>query len=598
MRKLSVFLVGLTIILLPSFVFAGFDQNKVIDDDAFTNWGSMNGQQIQDFLNSKGSVLTNFKEGGRSAASIIYDAAKEHRINPQVLLATLQKEQSLITTGTSYDTNADSSGKLRKAMGYACPDSGGCDSRYAGFTNQVDGAAFQFRFNFDGSTTRRFSDYQVNQTMSFDGTPVVLLNQATASLYRYTPHISGNRSFYTIYFTYFLEYSSKYAWQNSYPTLAPGDSYQFRLNFENIGNKVWDRSIVKLGTDRPRDRVSRFLRENKLNGDETMWSSANRVAMRQQSVPVGGVGSFDFYMTVPNNLGAGTYREYFRPVAEGVQWMDDEQVYWDVIVANHEAGWAGQNFGRKRVEPGESVLLEVGLRNTGQTTWRRDGNTPVRLGTSRNQDRLPAFIREDLQGGNASGWTNPNRITMVESEVAPGSIGNFKFWYTIPASAKPGLYREYFQPVHENVRWMNDLGIFFELEVGSQRAAWAGQSGYPTLSKNESAEFWVSFRNEGKTTWTKNGNTPMRLGTQRAQDRMPLFIREDVQGRNPSGWLQQNRIEMIQDSVAPGETGTFKFWYTVPGDKAPGTYREYFGLVQENYAWLPDTGVYWDIVVR
>ncbi len=558
----------------------------------------MSAVKIQQFLDDRRSVLATYTEGGRSAAGIIYDAAQANGINPQVLLATLQKEQSLLTTGTSYNTSTDSDGKLRKAMGYACPDSSGCDSRYAGFTNQVDGAAFQLRFNFDGSTTRRFTDYQLGQTMTFDGVAVYLANRATASLYRYTPHISGNRSFYNVFFTYFLDYSSHWAGQNSFPTLAPGDSYKFNVKFDNIGNKTWERGTVKLGTDRPRDRVSRFFRENRLNGDETMWSSANRIALKEQSVGVGGTGSFDFYLTVPETLAAGTYREYFRPLAEGAQWLDDDQVYWDVTVANHEAAWAGQNFGSKQVEPGESIQLEVKLRNSGQTTWRRDGQTPVRLGTSRAKDRLPAFIREDTSGGNPSGWTNPNRIGMVESTVAPGEIGTFRFWYTVPTSVKPGSYREYFQPVHENVRWMNDLGIYFDINVSSQKAAWAGQSGNPTLQKNESAKFTVNFRNTGTTTWQKNGATPMRLGTLRAQDRVPAFIRDDVPGRNTSGWLKENRVEMVQDTVAPGETGTFNFWYTVPSDKAAGTYKEYFGLVQDNYVWLPDLGVFWEITVR
>lgn len=596
MKRVAI-LVGLVILLAPSFASAGFDQTKVIEDDAFTNTSSMSAVKIQQFLDDRKSVLAKFVEGGRSAAGIISDATQGNGINPQVLLATLQKEQSLLTTGTSYDTAADPDGKLRKAMGYGCPDSGGCDPRYAGFTNQVDGAAFQFRFNFDGSTTKRFTDYQVGQTMTFDGVAVYLSNRATAALYRYTPHISGNRSFYNSYFTYFLEYASHWAAQNSYPTLAPGDSYKFSLKFENTGNKSWERGVVKLGTDRPRDRVSRFFLENRLNSEETMWSSDKRVALKEQSVPAGGIGSFEFYMTVPPTLESGLYREYFRPVAEGLQWLDDDQTYWDITVVQHKAAWAGQNFGTKQVEPGESFQLEVKLRNTGSTSWRRDGQTPVRLGTSRTKDRVPAFNREDTANRNPSGWVNPNRIQLVESTVAPGEIGTFIFWYTVPSSLAPGLYREYFQPVHENVRWLDDLGIYFDITVGTQKAAWDSQSGYVTAKQNESAQFTVRFRNTGSTTWQKNGATPMRLGTRRAQDRIPAYIREDVPGRSPSGWTNPNRITMVEESVAPGGIGTFAFWYTIPGDKAAGTQREYFGLVQDNYAWLPDLGVYWDITV-
>jgi hypothetical protein len=594
--------IGLVAILVatlaPLGAAAGFDQSRVIDDEAFTNTGAMSGVAIQNFLGARNSVLAGYQENGRSAASIISDASNAHRINPQVILATLQKEQGLLTL-TSYDTAADPSSKLRKAAGYACPDSGNCDSKYAGFTNQVDGLAFQLRYNFDGSRTKKFTDYQVGQTMTFDGTALVLNNQATASLYRYTPHVSGNRSFYNTFFTYFLEYSADFAAQNSYPVIAPGDSFKLSLKLQNVGNKSWARDIVKLGTDAPKDRISRFLRENRTgNGEPTQWNSDKRVSLSDGPVVPGGFGSFDFYMTAPADMKSGTYREYFRPIAEGVQWMDDRGIYWDVKVVNHEAQWAGQNFGQKTVEPGQSFMMEVHLRNSGQTTWKNYGDNPVRLATSRSNDRIPAFTREDRQNFNPSGWVAANRIALVETTVAPGEIGTFRFWYTVPGDMKAGTYREYFQPVHQGVGFMNDLGLYFDITVGPQQAKFLSQSGYPTLSRGESAQFTVNFENTGTTTWKKSGDLPMRLGTLRATDHTPGFIRDDTVNRNPSGWISPNRVEMVQNEVAPGQTGTFKFWMTVPGDKPAGTYREYFGLTQDGYGYLQDNGLYWDITVR
>ncbi len=598
MKRLIILVsIGLAVIA-PAIARADFNQNEIIEDDAFTNTDAMSAPKIQQFLDDQHSVLAKFSENNNSAAGIISSAANANRINPEVLLATLQKEQGLIGL-TSYDTAKDPSSRLKNAMGYACPDSGGCDPKYAGFTNQVNGAAFQLRYNFDGSANKKFTDYQVGQTMSFDGTPVLINNRATASLYRYTPHISGNKSFYNSYFSYFTLYASHWAGQNSYPVLAPGDSYQFRLSYQNTGNTAWTQSAVHLGTDRPLDRISKFLRENHLdNSDQTMWSSANRIAMSQSSVAPGAVADFQYYMTVPNSMPTGTYKEYFRPVVDGVQWLDDDQTFFNVTVANHQAAWAGQNFGSKTVEPGQSFMMEVKLRNSGQTTWRNDGPAPVRLGTSRSQDRIPAFIREDAVNHNPSGWTSPSRIGMLESTVAPGATGTFDFWYTVPTNLKPGLYREYFQPIQENVRWMNDLGVYFDITVSPQRAAWAGQSSNVSLSKGQSAQFTVHFRNTGTTTWTKTGTGAMQLGTARSQDRVPGFDRDDAVNHSPSGWLSPTRVSMVEDSVAPGDTGTFTFWYTVPGDKKAGLYHEYFGLVQNGYAWLPDQGVFWDITVQ
>lgn len=596
--RLSVGLLLVALVLFPVTTQAAFDQNQVVDDDAFTNSASMTVAQIQNFFDTRKSVLAGFSEGGRSAAQIIFDAAKANNVNPQILIATLQREQSLVTTTASYNTATDSDGKLRKSMGYACPDSGGCDAKYAGFTKQVDGTAYQYRYNFDGSKTNKFTDYQLNQTMTFDGIAVTLRNQATASIYRYTPHVAGAKSLYNFFFSYFLEYSSDFASQNSYPFLAPGDSYKFQVSFANIGNRSWNRGTVYLGTDRDRDRISVFNLDNRINKEDTMWTTANRVSLKEQTVPIGGVGTFEFYMSAATNMAPGTYREYFRPLAEGIQWMDDDRVYWDVTVENHKAEWAGQSMSSEKLEPGQSVQLEVRLRNAGRTTWRRDIASPVRLATSRERDRVPLFIREDKAGGNPSGWVNPNRIQMVEGVVAPGETGTFRFWYTVPETLAAGTYREYFQPVHETVGWMQDLGIYFDLVVGPQKASFVSQSAYPTLAKGESAMLSVKFRNDGTTSWKKGGSTPMRLSTVRPNDRTIGFIRDDVPGRNPSGWVTPNRIELVESEVKPGENGTFNFWITVPGDKSPGTYREHFGLVQENYRFLPDIGLYWDITVK
>lgn len=599
---LSAVVVGLIAVLLatiaPFHAQAGFDQSRVIEDEAFTNSGILSGAGIQSFLTTRGSVLAGFQEGGRSAAAIIADASNAHKINPQVILATLQKEQSLLTL-TSYDTAADPAGRLRKAAGYACPDSGSCDPKYAGFTAQVDGLAFQLRYNFDGSTTKKFTDYQVGQTMTFDGTAVYIGNKASASLYRYTPHISGNRSFYNSFFTYFLEYASDFASQNGYPVVAPGDSFKLSLKLLNAGNKSWSNDIVRLGTNSPKDRSVPFWLENRTgDGAPTQWNSDKRVSLIDRSVAPGAIGTFDFYMTVPTNMKTGTYREAFRPVADGITWMDDEGVYWDVKVVNHHAAWGGQNFGKKTVEAGESFMLELRLRNSGETTWKNSGENPVRLMTSRAIDRTPVFTHEDRQNFNPSGWVSNSRISMVEPTIGPGETGTFRFWYTVPTGVKPGTYREYFQPVHQGIGPMEDLGIYFEIVVEPQHATYVSQSTYPTLSRGESAQFSVSFLNSGTSTWKKTGDTPMRLGTLRKTDREPAFIREDQVNRNPSGWVTNNRVAMVQDSVAPGQTGTFTFWYTVPADKPAGTYREHFGLTQDNYGFLPDNGLYWDITVR
>lgn len=458
-----------------------FDQNNLISDGEFTNIETMTTEEVQDFLTRKGSFLKDFSENGRSAAQIIAEAARgggeasgkygdidiTRTVNPKVILVTLQKEQSLISK-TSQDDDA-----LRKAMGYACPDSGGCNSKYAGFTKQVENGAWQLRYNYERAT-KGYSDYQVGQTQTFSdfngSHTVTFANKATAALYRYTPHVyNGNYNFFNLYFnTYNFEtpeYAARFAGQNGHPTLDIGQSYNFRVYLTNTGNATWTRDKVHLGTERGKDRVPDFTREDKVNNNPSGWSVPNRVVMEQASVSPGETAIFSFWYTVPASKGSGTYREYFRPVAEGITWMNDLGIYWEIKIPDlgeqYKAEWVEQNP-YPTLSPGQSYRFTVSLRNVGTRTWTKD---MVYLGTDRDKDRVPIFTREDQVSNNPSGWSAPNRVVMEQHGVAPAGIATFSFWYTVPADWGPGTYREYFRPVADGITWMNDMGIYWDIIV-------------------------------------------------------------------------------------------------------------------------------------
>ena len=348
-RILGVAVLAVAVFVIPGRVSASFNSSTLIPDGTFININRLDAGGIQRFLESKNSYLKNFSEGGRSAAQIIYDAShgvgdasgsingitinrSTGTVNPQVLLVTLQKEQSLISK-TTRDDNA-----LNKAMGYACPDSGGCNSRYAGFTKQVENAAWQFRYNYERAQGHGYSDYQVGQSFCFDdynGTHCGKFNnRATSSLYRYTPHVyNGNYNFWNLFFNTYdfenLEYSHTYVTQtNRAPTLARGASTKFTLTVKNTGTSTWRRGVVNLGTARGLDRVSAFTREG---SGPSGWSAANRVVMKQSSVAPGANATFEFYLK-NDGLSPGTYREYFRLVADGITWMEDYGIYWEITV--------------------------------------------------------------------------------------------------------------------------------------------------------------------------------------------------------------------------------------------------------------------------
>lgn len=620
-RKILILVIGI-LIFLPIFDVnknrvqaEDFYVNNLINDGTFINTGAMDTGAIQRFLESKGSYLKDYSDGGRSAAQIIYDAAHGHgdasgsingidintstgTVNPQVILVTLQKEQSLISRTTHQDW------AMLASMGYACypgvnndNNSNGCNDSYEGFTKQVENGAWQLRYNYERAQGHGFGDYQVGQDFCFDdwnGTHCGRFdNRATASLYRYTPHVyNGNYNFWNLFFNTYQfttpDYSNNWNGQNGPAQLWPSEAYQFEVTFKNTGKETWQKGRVFLGTSHDRDRISRFIREG--NGPSG-WISPNRISMVEDSVAPGGTATFRFWMTAPNDIVAGTYREYFQLVAEGITWMEDRNVYWDVRIKNqsekYHYEWVSQN-GNPTLQPGQGYNYVVNVRNTGTITWNKG---TVNLGTDRPRDHSPNFVRADLADpyGHPSNWISPNRVQMSQNSVPPGETATFSFWMSAPYNLSAGTYREHFRLVADSIGWMEDYGIYWDIKVNHPHAQWVAQSAYPSLHAGEKTAVWIEFKNTGETTWSKFWPTPINLGTDRPRDRVSRFTYSD--------WGSSNRISLDQVSVSPGSTGRFSFFINVPPGTPPGVYREYFRPVCDNVGWLEDYGAYFDVTV-
>ena len=131
--------------------------------------------------------------GGLSTAQIIWNVSKEFGINPQVMLVILKKEQ-----GSLFTDSWPLKSQFKYAMGFACPDNGpgntaNCSSEYAGLYNQLRMAARQLRLYANRPNEYRYkagrTNYiQYNPDAACGGSWVYIENQATASLYNYTPY--------------------------------------------------------------------------------------------------------------------------------------------------------------------------------------------------------------------------------------------------------------------------------------------------------------------------------------------------------------------------------------------------------------------------
>jgi len=214
-----------------------YNPNNILRDDILINTGTMSAQDVQNFLNNQGSCLAsvspaNLGSGNtQTAAQIIASAANTYGVNPQVILTTLQKEQSLITQNCSQlDNQMVLSGSapftyLNTAMGYDVPDVlgvgtclytfvaqlTGANCTTSGGTNHYAGAPASMRTNFDsnavgpGGTSPFPQSFTVQQYSDQPGTITVSpVSKATSLLYRYTPYAYyGNYNFYTIFQKFF-----------------------------------------------------------------------------------------------------------------------------------------------------------------------------------------------------------------------------------------------------------------------------------------------------------------------------------------------------------------------------------------------------------
>lgn len=296
----------------------GFDPGYIISDELFYDGDGMSVTEIQNFLDARVTRCTlgdPGREKGKStewngptflaqeclkdarfdtttrasdgycdayrgaqnetAAQIIAKVAKACGISPQVILITLEKEQSLVTddwpTVKMFDI----------AMGFACPDTGpnntaNCDAAYFGFYNQVYWGARQFQVYKANPNRYNYKAHQNNSILyhpnqSCGRSTVYIENWATAALYIYTPYRPnasalaagwgtgdscasyGNRNFYNFYkswfgqpnvkhnvYSAFVDRASSFKWiPSSDPVVGNGGVYQEFAGGETNGGVIF-----------------------------------------------------------------------------------------------------------------------------------------------------------------------------------------------------------------------------------------------------------------------------------------------------------------------------------------------------------------------
>ena len=154
--------------------------NNITSDEFFTNKDYLTKEQIQHIFDEYDSCLKD-----TNIAEIISKTAKENNINPIYLIATLQREQGLVSKKSATKKELD------YAMGYGCPDKGEW-IKSKGLEFQIKKAAKCYK--------KHFNRFQLGETIEINyGTKIEPIENATESaILHYTPHDQGKNLLITL----------------------------------------------------------------------------------------------------------------------------------------------------------------------------------------------------------------------------------------------------------------------------------------------------------------------------------------------------------------------------------------------------------------
>jgi hypothetical protein len=226
---------------------AVYDPLNVISEENWRDVNSMSQADIQAFLSAPlpgegASVLAKYScpefgtHGGavKSASQIIWEACQAYNLNPKVILATLEKEQSLITQHAHVKTAKHSHGTdyhITYALGVGVfHDS---TDWHPGFGDQVWGAAKRFgqlAGLYSWTPGKIKNVYSYPHAARIDIEP---LNGPTWALYTYTPYYP-QISFWNQYVRFFGD-----------PLAPPRFKQVHRLYNKKTGGYLWTVSLAE-----------------------------------------------------------------------------------------------------------------------------------------------------------------------------------------------------------------------------------------------------------------------------------------------------------------------------------------------------------------
>lgn len=247
--------------------------------------------------------------------------------------------------------------------------------------------------------------------------------------------------------------------------------------------------------------------------------------------------------------------------------------------------------------PGEIGTVKVTFKNTGSSTWYRDGKNYVSI------YRYNAVQKVEVSSQFATNaWLNSAQpVKLAHVSILPGGMETFSFPVKAPANA--GTYQELFILTAENAAWIKNSKFTVSIRVQNAAAVTQASASAPTptavatippnedwsaevvdggtgqrqINIDERAVATLAFKNTGKKTWTRDGTGYLSVyAVNGTKERESTF--------NDVTWLSKSQaVKLKETQVKPGEIGHFVV--SLHPQKA-GLFQESFALAAEDTAWV------------
>ncbi|MFH1546142.1 MAG: N-acetylmuramoyl-L-alanine amidase [Patescibacteria group bacterium] len=264
------------------------------------------------------------------------------------------------------------------------------------------------------------------------------------------------------------------------------------------------------------------------DGEISPFTNSTTLGFLETDTPSGGTAKFTLPLTAPER--AGRYWLEFRPAVAGGFALPDYGMKFHISV--REPRFSGELLAKSsnldsRLAPGETKNLFLEFQNTSQIDW-----DPEQFNLEILRNDGVEFSAEELQ---------------LPAEVKKDARVKIEFPVTAPLRA--GKYQLTLRPKLTNgkIKTLPPVNFIVEVEPPRLTGKLIAQPEAIELQENETAIISFAYENTGNVVWNSRDTLLQRLPA----------IASSFQN---SDWLSPLQpAKLKEESVAPGETGTFEF---------------------------------------